>query len=58
MSFKRKEQGVTMTEQPTVTGPAERPAVPGERCSCGLPAAIVLISECHGEVPWCGNECI
>ena len=32
----------------------ERPAVPGERCTCGRAARIVFATEAFGEVGWCG----
>lgn len=27
----------------------------GERCSCGRPAVLVLVTRTHGEIPWCGS---
>lgn len=39
-----------MTESPT----QERPARPGERCTCGRPAVVVYLTEDFGEVPYCG----
>jgi len=35
-----------------VTG--QRPAEPGEVCSCGRPAIVVYLTEAHGPVPYCG----
>jgi hypothetical protein len=31
-----------------------RPAVEGERCTCGRPAVEVFITATHGEVGYCG----
>ena len=39
-----------MTTPPTT----QRPARPGERCTCGRPAVIVYITERFGEVGYCG----
>lgn len=32
----------------------ERPARPGETCTCGKPATIVFMTEQWGETPYCG----
>lgn len=32
----------------------ERPARPGELCTCGRPAVVVYVTEKFGEVPYCG----
>lgn len=32
----------------------ERPARPGEKCSCGRPATVVYITERFGDVGYCG----
>jgi hypothetical protein len=38
-------------------GPSvERPAEPGEVCSCGRPAVVVFITRQYGDVPYCGAE--
>ncbi|WP_157430638.1 hypothetical protein [Actinomadura macra] len=34
--------------------PSERPARPGETCTCGHPAVLVYITTNFGEVPYCG----
>jgi hypothetical protein len=33
---------------------SERPAQPGELCTCGRPAEVVFINEQRGETGWCG----
>jgi hypothetical protein len=33
---------------------SERPAQPGERCTCGRTAIVVYRSDRHGEVGYCG----
>lgn len=34
---------------------SERPAQPGERCTCGRPAIIVYLTAAHGPVGYCGR---
>ncbi len=34
----------------------ERPAQPGEVCTCGRPARLVFITETWGETGWCGHS--
>ena len=33
---------------------AQRPAVPGELCSCGRPAIVMFLTDDFGPVAWCG----
>jgi len=33
---------------------AERPAEPGETCTCGEPAVVVFVTERWGDVGYCG----
>lgn len=40
-----------MTQQTT-----ERPARPGETCTCGRPATLVYFTAQFGEVPYCGAQ--
>lgn len=37
------------------TTPGERPARPGETCTCGRAATIAFITERFGTVPYCGS---
>ena len=37
-----------------MTPPDERPAEPGELCTCGRQAVTVFLTEKWGEVGWCG----
>lgn len=39
---------------PCPSAPTERPAQPGELCTCGRQAITVFISAAHGEVGYCG----
>lgn len=32
----------------------ERPAAPGERCTCGRPAIVVYITDDYGPIGFCG----
>jgi hypothetical protein len=34
----------------------QRPAVTGERCTCGRLAVIVFVTDVWGEVGWCGRS--
>lgn len=34
--------------------PGERPAKPGEKCTCGRPAVLVYVTEKWGDVGYCG----
>jgi hypothetical protein len=46
-----------MATEPTDHGPTpntERPARPGETCSCGRPATIAYVHEDGPDVPYCG----
>lgn len=49
-----------MQEKPTAprtdagAHPAERPAEPGERCTCGRRATVVFLDGPHGPTGWCG----
>lgn len=42
------------TTDQTTYDEGQRPAQPGEQCSCGRSASTVYLTESHGEVPWCG----
>jgi hypothetical protein len=33
----------------------QRPAQPGEACTCGRPAVTVYLGGDHGETGWCGQ---
>ena len=37
------------------TGPGQRPAEPGERCTCGRPAVLVFTGGPHGDTGYCGT---
>jgi hypothetical protein len=34
----------------------QRPAVTGDRCTCGRLAVIVFVTDVWGEVAWCGRS--
>jgi len=54
----RLKAGLTWSEAITPTGQTgagERPARPGETCTCGRAAALVFLTP-RGEVPYCGRD--
>lgn len=41
---------------PTPSAGGERPARPGETCSCGRAAVVTYLTAAHGPVPFCGGH--
>ncbi len=51
-------QHCPMREDTTVARWRERDALPGEVCTCGLPAVVVLVDRDRDASGWCGlTEC-
>ena len=48
------DQGLTGYEAPSAAIAGERPAEPGELCTCGRQAIVVFLTERFGPVRWCG----
>lgn len=42
-----------LTRWHTPYGGVQRPAEPGETCTCGRPAIVVIDTKTHGDVPCC-----
>jgi len=39
-----------------VSRDGQRPALPGERCTCGRPAVLVILGSQFGPTGWCGRS--